>query len=107
MQVDGNLAVSGGLPELLVQSHLRNPDGTFIIDLLPALPSGWPTGSVTGLRVRGGFEVDIEWEAGRLKQATVTSISGKTGTLRYGEKVVTLEMKPGQQLNFNANLEGE
>ncbi len=104
MQVDGNLAVTGGLPELLVQSHLRNPDGSFIIDLLPALPAGWPSGSVTGLRVRGGFEVDIEWEAGKLKQATVTSISGKTSTLRYGDKVVPLDMKPGQQLNFNANL---
>jgi len=105
MQVEGNLAVSGGLPELLVQSHLRNPNGSFIIDLLPALPAGWPTGSVTGLRVRGGFEVDIAWEAGKLKQATVTSISGRTGTLRYGDKVVTLDMQPGQQFGVNASLE--
>jgi alpha-L-fucosidase 2 len=107
MQVDGNLAVSGGLPELLVQSHLRNPDGTFMIDLLPALPTSWRTGSVSGLRVRGGFEVDIEWEDGKLKQAAVTSVSGKTGTLRYGDKVVTLEMKPAQQFNFNASLEAQ
>ena len=105
MQVDGNLAVSGGLPELLVQSHLRNPDGSFIIDLLPALPSGWPSGSVSGLRVRGGFEVDIAWEAGKLKQATITSVSGRTGALRYGDKVVALDMKPGQQLGLNTNLE--
>ena len=105
MQVEGNLAVSGGLPELLVQSHLRNPDGSFLIDLLPALPDGWPTGSVTGLRVRGGFEMDIEWAAGQLKQATVTCISGGTGTLRYGDKVVKLDMQLEQEIKFNANLE--
>ena len=105
MQVEGNLAVSGGLPELLVQSHLRNPDGSFMIDLLPALPDGWPTGSVTGLRVRGGFEMDIEWAAGKLKQASVSCISGGTGTLRYGDKIVKLDMQPGQQLNFSTNLD--
>ena len=104
MQVEGNLAVSGGLPELLVQSHLRNPDGSFLIDLLPALPDGWPTGSVTGLRVRGGFEMDIEWAAGKLKQATVSCISGGTGTLRYGDTVVKLDMQPGQTLSVDADL---
>jgi hypothetical protein len=46
-------------------------------------PDGWPTGSVTGLRVRGGFEMDIEWAAGQLKQATVSCISGGTGTTAF------------------------
>jgi hypothetical protein len=46
----------------------------------------------------------FEWAAGKLKQATVTCISGGTGTLRYGDKVVKLDMQPGQEIKFNANL---
>jgi alpha-L-fucosidase 2 len=64
-QVDGNLGGANGMLEALIQSRWY-PDH-YEVDLLPALPTAWKDGSISGARVRGGSEVDLEWKDGKAR----------------------------------------
>jgi alpha-L-fucosidase 2 len=75
-QMDANFGTTAGIAELLIQSH------TGSIDLLPCLPKEFKTGKVTGLRARGGFEIDIDWSGGNLVSAVVKSLNGQKCTIR-------------------------
>jgi alpha-L-fucosidase 2 len=92
-QIDGNFGATSGMAEMLLQSHCRTNDGNYIIELLPALPDVWKSGSVTGLKARGGFEVSVYWENGQLTKADVTSLYGERCVVQYKGQNILLYLK--------------
>lgn len=100
-QIDGNFGATSGIAEMLLQSHLKDENGNFVIHLLPALPSAWQTGEIKGLRARGGFIVDIAWENGELKSAKIFSEKGLPFGVKYKDKLSNHILKPKQILRLN------
>ena len=83
-QIDCNFGYVAGVCEMLLQSHLDE------IHLLPALPEAWPTGSVKGLRARGGFFVDIEWKDGKVTNYKITAHEPRLVTVRMNGEIKTI-----------------
>ena len=80
-QIDGNFGGTAAIVEALMQSCGGE------INLLPALPDEWSSGHIYGLRAKGGFGVDIEWENGKLRRAEITSDFGGECRLRANRVV--------------------
>ncbi len=97
-QIDGNFGGAAGITQMLLQSHAGE------IELLPALPAALPDGSVVGLRARGGFEVDIEWQAGRLTAATLHAVLDGPRVIRYGDKTVEVQARAGENYTLDSEL---
>ncbi|WP_446745912.1 glycoside hydrolase family 95 protein [Silvibacterium acidisoli] len=96
--IDGNTAGTAGLAEMLVQSQGGE------IELLPALPAAWRTGSVKGLCARGGFVIDLSWGGGRLRSAFIRSCGDAKATVRYGEKTMRLTFQKNQPLRIGPGM---
>ncbi len=132
-QIDANFGYAAAAQEMLAQSHLRmqNAEGgtrnhanaecgmrnaenkgavsagavPHLIHLLPALPAAWPAGRVAGLRARGGFALELEWEAGALKRAAVKYAAEGLGrcVLRYRDALRPLALAHGESREFTAS----
>ncbi|MFM7186456.1 MAG: glycosyl hydrolase family 95 catalytic domain-containing protein, partial [Armatimonadota bacterium] len=77
MQLDGAITTPGAMTEFLVQSHLD------VIELLPALPSTWKSGTIEGVRTRFGWDVNVSWASGRLTGITLTAHRDGEHVIRY------------------------
>ena len=111
-QIDGNLGTMAGVVEMLIQSH----EG--FIDLLPALPDAWDTGSFEGLVARGNFEISLSWEKGKITYMDVVSRSGGTCALKMDQaenfqikdmdgKIIPHVRKEHDIVEFNTRKSGE
>jgi alpha-L-fucosidase 2 len=97
-QIDGNFGAAAGIAEMFLQSHIRDTQGRPVIHVLPALPKVWSSGNFKGLRARGGFVVDAEWQDGVASQITLTSLAGAPAVLRVGENELPLKLDKGESV---------
>lgn len=98
-QIDGNFGAVSGINEMLVQSQHEE------IQLLPALPSRWSNGNITGIRARGGFSIDsMAWSNNQLTYVSITSQHGGKLSLKYNGIIKSLSAQSGKTYGFDAEL---
>ncbi|HLZ55132.1 MAG TPA: glycoside hydrolase family 95 protein [Verrucomicrobiae bacterium] len=106
-QIDGNFGATAGMIEMLLQSQwTERHDGhpVRIVQLLPALPKEWPSGSISGICARDGFVVDLAWDNGQMTHAVIHSKLGRPCRLRYGGHETELQTEAGKTYAFDGQL---
>lgn len=93
-QIDGNFGGTSGMVEMILQS--RND----AVHLLPALPSAWPTGKMTGLRARGALNADVWWKEGHLERARLTANKAGRHQLRVAGQSLVLELAASEVVDL-------
>ncbi|MBC8004725.1 MAG: glycoside hydrolase family 95 protein [Verrucomicrobia bacterium] len=99
-QLDSNFGSTAVIADMLVQSH------TGTINILPALPKLWDSGSVTGLRARGGFEVDVTWQNNKATYLKITSAKNNKCKLQLNGVGVSKVISSGKEIGFKRNNQG-
>jgi alpha-L-fucosidase 2 len=113
-QIDGNFGATAGITEMLLQSDdpygtptglsaVQSGDAGFL-HLLPALPSALPAGKVSGLLARGGFDVSLDWQNGKLVKAAILARQSKPLKVRYAGREIEIQAKAGHTSNLSADL---
>lgn len=97
-QIDGNFGYTAGLTEMLLQSH---EDG--LVRILPALPESWKEGNVSGLKARGGLEIDISWKNNTLEKAVIRSKYNQEIQLGYKGVKTKISLKKGESYHFKTD----
>lgn len=98
-QIDGNFGGAAGIAEMLIQSHQG------YIDILPALPAALPFGKINGIRARGGFMLNLNWNNSKLNELEIIPRVNTVCNLRYGDKFVKVDTKAGKRYRLNDKLE--
>jgi len=92
-QIDGNFGATAGMTEMLLQSQGD------CIELLPALPDVWATGTFKGIKARGNFEVSTKWDSSNITAVEIKSISGNDCVIKYKNiKNYTIKLKGGSTI---------
>lgn len=106
-QIDGNFGATAGMIEMLLQSQwTEKRDGRPVrsVQLLPALPKEWPSGSISGICARDGFVVDLAWDNGQLTRVVIHSKLGRPCRLHYGGHATELQTVAGKIYTFDGEL---
>jgi alpha-L-fucosidase 2 len=109
-QIEANLGYTSGIVEMLLQSHPTGGDldAKPLIRILPALPKNWPSGKVTGLRARGGVELNIEWKDGELVDCELRADHDiPLLKVRYDGTTMDLSLKAGKPTKVFASKDAE
>jgi alpha-L-fucosidase 2 len=114
-QIDGNFGATAGITEMLLQSDdpygtptsltpAQSGDGSAFVYVLPALPKALHTGKVSGLMARGGLEVSIAWQNGKLTKVSFSAKESRTVKVRYATSETEVQIKPGRIYDLGVDL---